>query len=195
MTGSFLENPAMTPRVQALYDEDTAADGYVSNSTQLWAYQPDTTDRLSDLMTEALAPAGLSFRQRGIIIAAAVSTLGDSCCSLAWGGKLADAADTDVAAGVLAGHDTGLTEQEAVLASWARQVVQDPNATTAADVQKLRDVGLSDPQIFAVTLFVSLRLAFSTVNDALGVHPEPELVASLPSDVVTTVNYGRPPRA
>ena len=194
MAETFLEAVAVTPRVQAMYDEDMAEDGYVGNSTRLWAYQPQTLEHLSDLMTEALQPSGLTLRQRGILITAAASTLGDSCCSLAWGGKLAGAVDAGFAAAVLAGHDTGLTEREATLAAWDRQVAKDPNATIARDVQQLRDVGFSDPQIFSITLYISLRLAFSTVNDALGVHPEPQLLAALPPEVTTTVNYGRAPQ-
>lgn len=194
MSGSFLEEPAMSPRAQALYDEDMADGGFVWNVSRLWARQPETMDHLFDLMSEAFKPSGLSFRQRGILVLAAASTLGDSYCSLAWGGKLAGASDAELAAAVLTGGDEGLTEQEAVMASWARKVVKDPNGTTSADIQRLRDAGLSDQQIFAITFFVSLRLAFSTVNDALGAHPDAQLVASLPPGVVTAVNYGREPR-
>ena len=45
---------------------------------------------------------------------------------------------------------------------------RDPNSTTAADVQSLRDAGFDDGQIFAISVFVALRIAFSIVNDALG---------------------------
>jgi alkylhydroperoxidase family enzyme len=88
-----------------------------------------------------------------------------------------------------------LTDQEKALASWARKVVRDPNATTREDVQGLRDAGLTERQIFAVTAFVALRLAFSTVNDALGAAPDPQLVESLPPAVTRSVNYGRPTRS
>ncbi len=39
-------------------------------------------------MSQAFKPSGLNFRQCGVLVVAAVSTLGDSYCSLAWGGKL-----------------------------------------------------------------------------------------------------------
>jgi hypothetical protein len=97
MTGSFLEEPPVSPQVQALYDEDLADDGYVTNGSRLWAHQPDTVQRLFELMSEAFRPSGLSFRQRGILATAAASTLGDSYCSLAWGGKLAKASDAALA--------------------------------------------------------------------------------------------------
>jgi uncharacterized peroxidase-related enzyme len=164
----------------------------VWNVSRLWAYQPETVNRLFDLMSEAFRPSGLSFRQRGILVAAAASTLGDSYCSLAWGGKLANATEPVLAASVLRGTDDELDEQERAMAAWARKVVTDPNSTTPTDVQALRDAGLNDEQIFAITAFVALRVAFSTVNDALGAHPDPQLVASLPKEVVDAVTYGRP---
>ena len=192
MTGSFLSEPAPSPGMQALYDEDLADDGYVSNVSRLWAHQPGTIKQLFELMSQAFRPSGLAFRQRGILVTATASSLGDSYCSLAWGGKLSGAADAATAAGVLTGRDDGLTEQEQAMAAWARQVARDPNATTPADVQALRDAGLDDGQIFAITAFVALRLAFSTINDALGAQPDAQLAQSLPAEVRAAVTYGRP---
>jgi uncharacterized peroxidase-related enzyme len=192
MTGSFLEEPPVSPQVQALYDEDLAEGGYVWNVSRLWAHQPDTISGLFDLMSQAFKASGLSFRQRGILVAAAASALGDSYCSLAWGGKLATASEPALAAGVLDGSDTALTDQEKAMAAWARKVVKDPNATTPTDIQELRDSGLDDGQIFAITAFAALRLAFSTINDALGAQPDAQLAESLPPEVRKAVTYGRP---
>ena len=105
---------------------------------------------------------------------------------LAW-----PASDAALAAGVLNGIDDGLTDQEKAMAAWARKVARDPNATTPADIQALRDSGLDDGQIFAITAFVALRLAFSTINDALGSQPDAQLAQSLPPEVRDAVTYGR----
>jgi len=192
MTGSFLGEPPLSPPVQAIFDEDLEDVGYVGNATRLWAHQPDTLIALFDLMSQAFESSGLSIRQRGILVTATASALGDSYCSLAWGGKLSEAADPAVAAGVLDGSDVGLTDQEKAMAMWARKVATNPNATTQADVQALRDAGLDDGQVFAITAFVALRLAFATVNDALGAQPDAQLAQSLPSEVRTAVTFGRP---
>ena len=192
MTGSFLHEPPVSPGVQALYDEDLADDGYIWSLSRLWAHQPDTLKRLFELMSQAFTPSGLSFRQRGILVTAAASALGDSYCSLAWGGKLGTASDAAVAAGVLNGSDTGLSDQDKAMAAWARKVATDPNATTPADIQVLRDAGLDDGQIFAITSFVALRLAFSTINDSLGTQPDAQLALSVPQQVREAVTYGRP---
>jgi uncharacterized peroxidase-related enzyme len=192
-TIGFLDLPLVTPEAQAIFDEDIAEDGYVMNVSRLWAYNPGLVTGLFDLMRHAISEHQLSFRQRGILVAACASTLGDSYCSLAWGSKLATVSDPDIAAGVIRGDDEGLTDQERALASWARRVAKDPNGTTEEDVGVLRSAGFNDEQIFAITAFVALRLAFSTVNDALGVGPDPALCATAPEAVVSAIQYGRPP--
>ena len=192
MTGSFLQEPPLSPQVQALYDEDLADGGHVCNASRLWAHQPDTLKRLFELMSQASTPSGLTLRQRAILVTAAASALGDSYCLLAWGAKLGNAADAAVAAGVLNGSDAGLTGQEKAMAAWARKVARDPNATTPADIRALRESGLDDGQIFAITTFVALRLAFSTINDSLGAQPDAQLAQSLPQEVREAVTYGRP---
>jgi hypothetical protein len=61
------------------------------------------------------------------------------------------------------------------------------------DVEELRRVGYDDEQVFSITLFIALRLAFSTVNDALGAPPDAELVGRAPAAVRAAVTFGRPP--
>jgi hypothetical protein len=61
-----------------------------------------------------------------------------------------------------------------------------------ADVQALRDDGFADADIFAMTVYVALRIALSTVNDALGVRPDAEYLTMAPAAVRDAVTYGRP---
>ena len=91
------------------------------------------------------------------------------------------------------GSPEALSEREAALASWARQVVRDPNGTTPSDVAALRAAGLDDQAIFDATAFIAFRLAFSTVNDALGAAPDKELADKVPAPVRDAVRYGRTP--
>ncbi|MCU1452113.1 MAG: hypothetical protein JWN46_259 [Acidimicrobiales bacterium] len=190
--GGFLASPEPSPAAQAMFDEDISEVGYVMNASRLWAHQPATVDALFDVAAMAVADQGISFRQRAILVSACASALGDSYCALAWGSKLAGVAGDDLAGGVLRGDDERLTEAEQALARWARQVAHDPNATSETDVQALRDAGFTDSQIFAVTIFVAMRIAFSTVNDALGARPDAQLRSSAPAPVVEAVTYGRP---
>jgi uncharacterized peroxidase-related enzyme len=189
---SFLSEPETTAEAQRLFDEDIAELGFVMNASRLWAYQPDTLAALFGVLRQSIAEHKLTLRERGIVITACTSAFGDSYCSLAWGSKLAEAADADTAAAVLRGVDGELTTAERAMADWARKVARDPNRTTAADVQQLRDAGIGDAQIFAITTLVALRLAFSTVNDALGAHPDAEFRSTAPEAVLESVTFGRP---
>lgn len=188
----FLPEPPTNEAVEAAYAEDLDDLGYVMNASRLWGWDPQSWDALFGVVGRATELGGLTFRQRGILVAATAASIHDSYCSMAWGNKLAAKAGPALAAGVLSGDDTDLSPEEHVLAQWARTVATDPNATTAADVQSLRDAGFSDAQVFAITVFVAARMAFSTVNDALGAAPDALLVASLPHEVRQAVTYGRP---
>jgi uncharacterized peroxidase-related enzyme len=191
-TVGFLAECIPDGEAQRQFADDVDELGYVMNVTRLWAYQPATLSHLFDLMGETYAAVHLSFRQRGILVTACASTLGDAYCSLAWGTKLAGKSDAETAAGVLRGVDDRLSPEEHAMAQWARRVARDPNHTTAADVQGLRDAGYSDAQIFAMTAYVALRIAFSTINDALGARPDSALRISAPDAVLDAVTYGRP---
>jgi len=188
----FLTEPALTPELEAYFASDVTDHGYVMNLSRLWAQSPAAHDTLFGLLAEMVSVAGLSFRQRGILIAAMASTIGDSYCALAWGGRLATAAGEEVAGAVLSGDDEPLDPADAALATWARTVASTPNTTTPADLEPLRAAGFDDRQIFAITVFVALRRAFSTVNDALGPLPDHQLRADAPPAVDDAVSFGRP---
>jgi uncharacterized peroxidase-related enzyme len=187
----FLHEPEESAAAQRLFDEDRAEVGYVMNVSRLWAYQPELASGLFELMRTATT-GRLSIRARAILVAACASAFGDSYCSMAWGGRLAAQTGDDIAAAVLAGDDRGLEPGERRMAEWARAVARNPNATHVAQLTALREAGYSDPDIFAMTVFVALRIAFSTVNDALGLHPDAELVGGLPPAVRGAVTFGRP---
>lgn len=188
----FLDVPELTEGGQRLFDQDISEYGFVLNATRMWARQPDTYFGLFEVMQRNIDEHGLDLRQRAILIVSCTSTLGDAYCSLGWGWKLAAIADADTAAGLLRGGDAGLSPAERAMACWARKITADPSSTTASDVQQLRDAGYSDDQIFGMTVFVALRIAFATINDALGPRPDAVLRTLCPASVVEAVTYGRP---
>jgi len=51
---------------------------------------------------------------------------------------------------------------------------------------------MTDRQIFEATMLIAWRMAFSTVNDALGAQPGAQLAAAAPAPVCAAVSYGRP---
>jgi len=188
---SFLTIPEPDAAARRLFEGDLVEPGFVMNTSRLWAYQPSTLEAMFDVMRLALAACPLTVRERGVLVAATAATLGDAYCSIAWGWKLADAADETTAAGVLRGDDSGLTASERALAAWARKVAADPNRTSGSDVQELRDAGYGDEQIFGITVYLAMRVAFATVNDALGTRPDAEYRDRAPAAILDSITFGR----
>ena len=191
----FLPLPKTTDAVERIYRSTQAAQGFVMNLTSVWAWRPDVYESFAGLRSLLTSSSGLSKRDQAVLVCATASQLQDSYCSLAWGKTLAAEAGAATAAAVLTdSDDSALTARDRALAAWARKVVADPNGTTPADIATLRSAGLDDRSIFEATAFAALRLAFSTVNDALGANPDWQLVNTVPAEVRSAVTYGRPPQ-
>ena len=189
----FLEDPPESAEASAVYDTTRQADGYVANYLRVWCWRPDLYKQFVDLRLGVMGSTTLTDREQAIVVAATVSSFGDSYCSLAWGGKLAKLAGAETAGGVVAGGvPDELSAREAALCDWCRAVVGDPMTTTPDQVDALRAAGFDDREIFEATLLLSLRLAFSTVNDALGAQPDRQLADAVPVAVRDAVTFGRP---
>jgi uncharacterized peroxidase-related enzyme len=188
---AFLADPPASPPVTAAYEADLSSDGYVNNSTRVWCWRPDLLTSFQTLRADLLAESALSPREVAVMVVATAAARGDAYCALAWGHRLAELSDEATAADVLQGVDADLSDREAALMGWSRQVVHDPNATTDADVNRLREAGLDEREIFEATTWIALRLAFSTINDALGARPDPQLAENAPRLVREAVTYGR----
>ncbi len=193
---NFLDEAPPTEAREVSYAEDRESDGYVWNATRLWSWRPDFESGFGELRACLAEDSALTDREKAILHSTAASARKDSYCSLAWGQRLAKLIDDETAAQVLAdASPTGLSEREAALTEWARQVVRDSNATTPEDVERLREAGLTDREIFEATALVALRLAFSTINGALGAAPDKQLADAAPEPVRAAVDYGRLPSA
>ena len=192
----FLAVPKSSDATERIYKSNVDSQGFVMNLTKAWAWRPDVYEAFAALRALLLSKSSLTRRDQAVIVCATAAQLGDSYCSLAWGKTLAAEASPVSAAAVLAARETHeLTGRDRALAAWARKVVADPNGTTESDIASLRAAGFSDVEIFEITALIAFRLAFSSVNDALGAAPDWELANAVPSEVAAVVTYGRRPES
>lgn len=188
----FLSDPPADEAVQALFDEAQSEDGYVMNFIRLWSWRPDIHAAFTHARQMLATTSSLSPREIAVLNSACASRIGDAYCSIAWGAKLAKLSDTGTAAALLLGDDVpAFTDRERVLVAWASAVIDDPSATTRADVDALKAAGLSEREIFEATLFVAFRRAFCMVNGALGARPDRRLADETPPAILSSVTYGR----
>ncbi|WP_328529774.1 hypothetical protein OG984_00780 [Nocardioides sp. NBC_00368] len=190
---TFLEEPAPSAGQERLYAEDLADDGYVWDLTRVWAHQPEMKEQLQRLFDAAADAAGLTPRDKAVIVLAQAAAVGDSYCAVAWGKRLTDWADPKIAIAALTADDEPFSEREQALSSWARTVARSPGTSAPQDIQRLRDSGFKEPQIVALTIYAGLRTAFSSINSALGARPDAALADALDPDVRTAITWGRAP--
>ena len=124
----FLAPPPESAAADRLFAHDREAFGFVMYLSRAWAYQPEVHDDLFALLGRTADAAGLTYRERGVLISALASTMRDPHCSLAWGTRLAGAAGDEVAADVLRGDDDRLDPAERALAAWAGRWPGTPTA-------------------------------------------------------------------
>lgn len=155
-----------------LAEEDVDDLGFVTTVTKVWMHDPAASDELFALLTTTAEAAGLSTVDRGVATVVAANLIGDSYCPLAYARKLAEVASPEFAASLLRGSDELLDERGRAIAAWARIIAQSPRSATAADLEALLRVGFDRAQILRLTLFITLRIAFATLNGALGARPE-----------------------
>jgi SAM-dependent methyltransferase len=169
--------------VQGFFESDLAELGYVMNATRLWARDTEANEGLFDLLAHVSDNGRLSYRDRAVLVAATTSTCGDASCSLAWGSRLATLVGADEAAVVISGVPALQDPRDEALASWARSVTSAGNPHDARAGDRTASSRHRRDQVFAATVFIALRLAFATVNDALGATPDDELRAAAPDAV------------
>ena len=189
----FLQSPPATEATSQFYKSDLDQPGYIQNLSRLWAWRPEVSDAFSALRAQLTSRSTLSNRDLSMLVCATAATIGDSYCALAWGKRLAKETSPKAAASVLAANpDKELTTRDRALSAWAQKVARNPSGTRPGDVEELRAAGLTEREIFEATTFIAFRIAFSTVNDALGAKPDWRLAADAPPEVRGAITYGRP---
>ena len=116
--------------------------------------------------------AGMDLRRYELATLAAARQLRSSYCALAHGTVLKERFGEPVREIALDHHAAGLDEVDVAVMDLAERVVDDATSIGDADLQRLRDLGLSDTEIMDVVLAASARCFFSKTLDALGVLPD-----------------------
>jgi uncharacterized peroxidase-related enzyme len=116
--------------------------------------------------------AGMDLRRYELATLAAARRLRSSYCALAHGTVLIERFGEPVAAIAADHRSAGLDEVDVAVIDLAERVVDDATSIGEADLQPLRDLGLSDAEIMDVVLAAAARCFFSKTLDAMGVLPD-----------------------
>ena len=135
--------------------------------------------------------AGMDLRRYELATLAAAQRLRSSYCSLAHGTVLIEQFDEPVLQIVLDRHAAGLDEIDIAVMDLAEKVVDDASRIGDADLQPLRDLGLSDTDIMDVVLAAAARCFFAKTTDAMGVQPDAKY-RELDPELLDALVVGRP---
>jgi alkylhydroperoxidase family enzyme len=135
--------------------------------------------------------AGMDLRRYELATLAAARRLRSSYCSLMHGKVLREQFDEPVADIARDRRSAPLDAIDVAVMDLAERVVQDATSIDAADLQPLRDLGLSDDEIMDVVLAAAVRCFFSKTLDALGVLPDASL-GELEPELLEVLVVGRP---
>ena len=116
--------------------------------------------------------AGIDLRRYELVTLAAARRLRSSYCCLAHGTVLHERFGEPVRDIALDHRAAGLDEIDVAVMDLAERVVDDATSIGEADLQRLRDLGLSETEIMDVVLAAAARCFFSKTLDALGVRPD-----------------------
>ena len=116
--------------------------------------------------------AGMDLRRYELVTLAAARRLRSSYCCLAHGTVLVERFGEPVLEIALDHHAAGLDEVDVAVMDLAERVVDDATSIADADLQRLRDLGLSEAEIMDVVLAAAARCFFSKTLDALDIRPD-----------------------
>ncbi len=135
--------------------------------------------------------AGMDLRRYELATLAAARRLRSSYCCLAHGKVLMERFAEPVREIALDHRAAGLDEVDVAVMDLAEWVVDDATSIGDADLQRLRDLGLSETEIMDVVLAAAARCFFSKTLDALGVRPDASY-RELEPDLRAALVVGRP---
>ena len=135
--------------------------------------------------------AGMDLRRYELATLAAARRLRSSYCSPMHGKVLREQFDEPVADIARDRRSAPLDVIDVAVMDLAERVVQDATSIDDADLQPLRDLGLSDDEIMDVVLAAAVRCFFSKTLDALGVLPDASL-GELGPELLEVLVVGRP---
>ena len=154
-----------------------------------FAKRPDVYAAWGELL--GAIKANMDLRRYELATLAAARRLRSSYCCLAHGKVLVEDFDEPVLEIALDYHAAGLDPVDVAVMDLAERVADDATSIGETDLQRLRDLGLTDGEIMDVVLAAAVRCFFSKTLDALGVLPD-AFYGELEPELREVLVVGRP---
>ena len=163
-----------TGRIAQIYAQDRDKFGFVMAATACWTAREDLLPVFGDFFDKVKAGFTLSPRDWRLITFVAAKHVPSTYCAHVYGRQLrADLGSADGVLAVLRDYrSAGLSDREVAMLAFAEKVSTNASSVVQADIEHLRTIGFTDPQICDIALCASLRCFMGRFFDATGAGPE-----------------------
>jgi uncharacterized peroxidase-related enzyme len=184
------EQDATAAETEAI-EVDRGPLGYVPNYTSVLARRPAAY--LAWKQLSGAIKDGMDLRRFELATLAAAKQLRSTYCMLAHGSVLrAQFYEPEELAAIATDHRAAALDGiDVAVMDLAEKVATDATAVTQGDIDRLRELGLSEEEIIDVVLAAALRSFFSKTLDALGVQADARY-AELDPGLRDALVVGRP---
>jgi uncharacterized peroxidase-related enzyme len=186
------EESSVGDDVAEWYRRQREAWGYLPNYALAFATRPDVAEAWDGLINAV--GRHMDRRRYELATIAAAREYRSTYCMAAHCKFLRDKCGDESTMRTVAADRSGasLDATDRAVMEFAAQVAHDASSITAADVQELRDLGLTDLEIVDVVFASAARAFFTKALDALGVQADTQLGETFDPEVRRQVTVGRP---
>jgi uncharacterized peroxidase-related enzyme len=178
-------------QVRAMYERQASFWGFVPNYARVFCYRPEIMGLWAQLQA-GIKKSMADKRRYELVTFAAANALRSTLCSLAHGKTLTEFFPSEAVQAMARGEaPADLTAAEAEMMKFARKVGRDASSVTREDVLRLKELGISDAEVFDIAAAASARAFFSKLVESLGVAAESSLLG-LDQEFKRTMAVGRP---
>jgi alkylhydroperoxidase family enzyme len=170
---------AATGDVAAMYATDTELRGFLPNYTQAFSHRPAVYAAFRQLVNAITA--NMAPRRYELVSVAAARVLRSTYCTAAHSIVLAEK-----------WPDAERDDVDVAVVDLAEKVARDASAVEQADIDRLRDLGLTDAEVFDVVAAAALRSFFAKTLDGVGAEPDAQFAQRLDPAARDAVTVGRP---
>ncbi len=175
--------------VQAVYERQAAAFGYLPNYAPLFSHRPEVIELWAELQRGLRRH--VSPRLFELVTFAAAVALKSSYCALAHGVKLREfLTDVEITCLTRGEYEGIVSAREAAAMRYAGQVALDASGVKAVHVAPLRAAGCTDAEIFDIAGIAAGRAFFSKLVEGLGALPD-GAYQRLPDALKASLTVGR----
>jgi uncharacterized peroxidase-related enzyme len=177
----------------AYYEQQRAAWGFLPNYAAAFSTRPEVAVAWGALNNAVRD--GMDRRRFEIATIGAARALRSTYCIAAHSAFLRDLCGDEPTMVALAEDPSGaaLSDQDRAVYEFAARVAQDAAAVEQSDVDRLRDLGLSEGDIADVVFAAAARCFFTRVLDGLGAQLDAETASTFAPEILASMVVGRSP--